>query len=86
VQNFRVDAIRPGKNGDVAVLTAHHFQATTVEEAEKIADEWVKVRGLDQSKATALRIVRNEMIESERLIFAVSWARSAARRRFFLRP
>jgi hypothetical protein len=83
VQNFRVDAIRPGKNGEVAVLTAHHFQTNTVAEAEKIADEWAIVRGLDQLKATALRIVRNEMIESEQLIFAGTWARSAGRRRFF---
>ena len=48
-----MDAIRRGKNDDVAVLTAHHFQGKSVKEAEKIADEWAIAGGPDQSEATA---------------------------------
>ena len=69
---FKVDAIVRATNGDIEVLRAYHFQAYTYADAEKVADNWVKVRGFD-NPAARVRIVQGDLIRSERMVGETGW-------------
>jgi hypothetical protein len=77
---YRVDGTVQGPHGNTKVAATYQFEAKTIAEAEAIADDWAK--GQRIFGASSLRIVRNEVILSQRMSEVARWSRSGGRPRY----
>jgi hypothetical protein len=77
---YRVDATDQGPHGNIKVVATCEFEANTIADAEMIADDWAK--GQRIFGASSLRIVRNEVILSQRMSEVARWSRSGVRPRY----
>jgi hypothetical protein len=69
---FRIDAIIRAKDGNVKVLAAHHFEAESTTDAERLADDWAN--GTRVGMEAGFRIVRADLILAERRISPAKWS------------
>jgi hypothetical protein len=78
--HYRVDATVQDPHGNTKVAATCDFEAKTIADAEMIADDWAK--GQRILGASSLRIVRNEVILSQRMSEVARWSRSGVRPRY----
>jgi hypothetical protein len=69
---YRVDATVRGLHGNIEVLGTHEFRAEKLADAQAIADAWVATQQISDSGI--LRIVRAEMILSQRNVQVARWS------------
>lgn len=72
---YRVDATVQGPHGTIEILATLQFQARKIDEAEAIADAWAARH--EVSEACILRLVKSEMILSQRGVQVARWSRSS---------
>jgi hypothetical protein len=75
MRKYRVEATIQGEGGNLEVLTTHRFEAPSIADAERFADDWVTAMHVPYPAAASLRIVRAEMIIAERRMDASTWTR-----------
>lgn len=69
---YRVEATKRAESGAVMILDACEIEADTIINAEIAADRWAR---LQLTNASVLRVVRANMIMSERLFHKDIWTR-----------